>query len=92
MGLANGPSGLTRWPLFLKSWSVPTFAPRRTGRAALSLPCGRGQADRVPPGWRAGAARDRPRGTVLREPPTAGARALPETVLLDLVETILVYK
>lgn len=27
-----------------------------------------------------------------REPPMAGARALPETVLLDLVETILVYK
>jgi predicted transposase/invertase (TIGR01784 family) len=29
---------------------------------------------------------------LLREPPMAGARALPETVLLDLVETILVYK
>lgn len=29
---------------------------------------------------------------LLREPPTAGERALPETVLLDLVETILVYK
>jgi predicted transposase/invertase (TIGR01784 family) len=29
---------------------------------------------------------------LLREPLTAGARALPETVLLDLVETILVYK
>ena len=29
---------------------------------------------------------------LLREPPTAGERALPETMLLDLVETILVYK
>jgi hypothetical protein len=52
MGLANGPSGLARWPLFLKSWSVPTFS--SGGRGVLRAVVRRDFSVSVPDG--AGAA------------------------------------